>query len=157
MRRQHAQRAPRLALSSTLLDRARRGGEDGIGVRADESDRPHHNHQNDCEHHRVLGDVLSLLLNPQSAIKGHHVPPHNHFDGRIPMGEYPRVGAGRSREHRTQREVPWRALTPEWTTFCAFHTCVSSHNNAKRRAPRAFSPQTPRTIRDPCQHILFRP
>jgi hypothetical protein len=63
-----------------------------------------------------------------------------------------RVGAGPSREHRTQREVPWRALTPEQATFCAFRICVSSHNNAKRLAPRPFSPQTQRKNSRPKPH-----
>src|SRR5713101_6064800 len=45
-----------------LLNRARRRREDVVGVRADQPDGTHHNHQNDREHYRIFRDVLGFVI-----------------------------------------------------------------------------------------------
>jgi hypothetical protein len=48
-----------------LLDGAANIREHVVGVRTDEPDRPHHDHQNYSQHHRILGDILTTLIVPK--------------------------------------------------------------------------------------------
>ena len=48
-----------------LLNRAANLRKDIVRVRPDQTDRSHDNDQNDGQHHRVLGDVLTLLVIPE--------------------------------------------------------------------------------------------
>jgi hypothetical protein len=47
-----------------------------IGVAADQSYRSDHNNQNDCEHHRVFGDVLATLFLPKLTHCFNHFSPN---------------------------------------------------------------------------------
>jgi hypothetical protein len=51
--------------SALLDDSATYLREDVVRVRPNESYRPHDDDQNDSQHHRVLGNVLTLLVGPQ--------------------------------------------------------------------------------------------
>src|SRR5580698_6201464 len=55
-----------------LLNRAANVRENVVGVRADEPDRSHHDHQNHSQHHRVLSDVLTALITPKVLQKFGH-------------------------------------------------------------------------------------
>src|SRR5580704_1869356 len=60
--------APRRSKSiadSRLLDGAADVREHVVGVRADEPDRTHHDHQNYGQHHGILSDILTTLIVPQ--------------------------------------------------------------------------------------------
>jgi hypothetical protein len=47
-----------------------------VGVAANQSDRANHDYQDYCEHHRVLGDVLTTLFNPKfTDCLDHRLPP----------------------------------------------------------------------------------
>ncbi len=48
----------------TLLKRARRTGEYIGGVCADEFDRSHNQHENHCQHHGILRDILAIIVPP---------------------------------------------------------------------------------------------
>ena len=56
---------------------------------ADEADRAHHNDQDNCEHHCVFGDVLTVIFFPESAKQG-----SSHLrlpQGLIVWGFYPTI------------------------------------------------------------------
>jgi hypothetical protein len=53
--------------AALLLNRTRRSGKGIIGVRADESNCAYHDHKDHGQHYRILGDVLSALLQPEPA------------------------------------------------------------------------------------------
>jgi hypothetical protein len=54
-----------LALSeSGLLERAGYRGEGIIRVRADQANSADYQHQNHRQHHRILGDILTIVLEP---------------------------------------------------------------------------------------------
>lgn len=50
-----------------LLDGAGHVRENVVGVGADEADRANDDHENDGQHHGVLGDVLALFVSPELA------------------------------------------------------------------------------------------
>jgi hypothetical protein len=52
---------------AALLKRARYARESVVRVRANEPNRAHHQHQDHSQHHRIFGNVLSLIVTPQSA------------------------------------------------------------------------------------------
>jgi len=47
-------------------------GKDIVGIRADQPDCAHDDHQNHGQHHRVFGNVLALLVLPKSAQEVFH-------------------------------------------------------------------------------------
>jgi hypothetical protein len=53
--------------AANLLDGAGHVREDVVRVGADQPDRPHDDHENDGQHHGVLGDVLALFVSPKLA------------------------------------------------------------------------------------------
>ena len=54
------------SLRLPLLKRTGDRGEGGIRVRADETNSANHEYQDHCQHHCVFGDVLALVVSPQS-------------------------------------------------------------------------------------------
>src|SRR6266852_8277591 len=48
-----------------LTDGAADVGEYVVGVRTNEPDRAHHDHQNHSQHHRILGDILTTVIVPK--------------------------------------------------------------------------------------------
>ncbi len=52
-----------------LLQRARYIGEHVVGIAANQTNGSHHDHENDRQHDRVLGDVLTFILRPHLAQK----------------------------------------------------------------------------------------
>jgi hypothetical protein len=48
-----------------LLERTRNAGEHIVGVGADEPNCSNYYHEDDGQHHRVLGNVLSLVFTPK--------------------------------------------------------------------------------------------
>jgi len=36
-----------------------------VGIAADQSDCANDNHQDHCQHHRIFGDILTLILTPK--------------------------------------------------------------------------------------------
>ena len=61
-----------LKFAARLLDGAANVREYVVGVRADEPDRADYDHQDNRQHHRILGDILSLLILPEILPK---IPP----------------------------------------------------------------------------------
>src|SRR6202521_3745373 len=43
-----------------------------VGIRADQSDCAHHNYEDYSEHHRILGNVLSPVIQPNIAPRTSH-------------------------------------------------------------------------------------
>src|ERR1700745_4299461 len=68
----HPLKILRRALSPglSLLNRTRRRREHRIGVASNHSDRANHDHEDHREHHGVFGDVLSLVIGPETAKEG---------------------------------------------------------------------------------------
>ncbi len=52
-------------ISIALLYRAANLGEYVVGIRSDESNRAYDDDQNHSQHHRVLRNVLAMLIIPQ--------------------------------------------------------------------------------------------
>lgn len=48
-----------------LLDGTANIGEHVVGVRADETNRAHHDYQDDGEHYGVFGNILTALILPK--------------------------------------------------------------------------------------------
>src|ERR1700757_2010122 len=48
-----------------LLKRAADLRKDVIRVRSDQAHCAHYDYENDCQHHRVFGDILTVFLGPQ--------------------------------------------------------------------------------------------
>jgi hypothetical protein len=53
-----------------LLDRAGRLGEYPVGVRANHANRADHEHEDHGEHNGVFGDILALIIRPESRQQG---------------------------------------------------------------------------------------
>jgi hypothetical protein len=53
-----------------LLDRAGRLGEYSVGVRANHANRADHEHKDHGEHNGVFGDILALIIRPESRQQG---------------------------------------------------------------------------------------
>jgi hypothetical protein len=70
-----------------LLDRTRRGREHRIGVATNHADRAYDDHENDGEHDGVFGDILPLVIGPETTEKGEdhivHQPWWNFGTGSI--------------------------------------------------------------------------
>jgi hypothetical protein len=57
-----------------LLDRASDVGEYRVRVGADEPNRTYNDYQNHSQHYRVLGDILTCILRPESTEQFPHDP-----------------------------------------------------------------------------------
>src|SRR5277367_2263425 len=57
----------------SLPDRTGGGGKHVVCTRSNQSDCPDHQHQNNSTHHRILGDILALVLQPEPSKKIGHV------------------------------------------------------------------------------------
>lgn len=53
------------ARRSKLLDRAADLRKHVVGVRPDQTNRAYNDYQDDRQHHRVLGDVLTAIIGPK--------------------------------------------------------------------------------------------
>jgi hypothetical protein len=40
-----------------------------VGIRANETNRANHDYQNNGQHHRIFGDILTIVVKPQSLYK----------------------------------------------------------------------------------------
>lgn len=58
------------ALFLSLLYGTRRGRKHRIGVASNHPDRANHDHENHREHHGIFGDVLPLVIGPETAKEG---------------------------------------------------------------------------------------
>jgi hypothetical protein len=58
-------------LDELLPDRTSGGRKYVVCTASNHSDRPHYQNQNDGQHHRILSDILALLLRPELAKKSH--------------------------------------------------------------------------------------
>src|SRR5207249_10575855 len=62
-------------INQFLLNRTRHRREDVIRIRADEPNGAHDQDENHRQHHRILGNVLSLIVEETLPRSVNHVPP----------------------------------------------------------------------------------
>lgn len=60
-----------------LADRACGRRECVVSVTTNQTNGPNHENENHREHDSVLGDILTLFLNPESPAEFQHTPPTN--------------------------------------------------------------------------------
>jgi hypothetical protein len=132
--------------TSYLINRACRGGEDVVCVRANQSDGTDDKHEDHGKHHGVLRDVLPVIIQTRPAKNIDHGTPLADVDSDVEalVGSYSRNRIAGSDSFAIGRSgvSKWLALTRDGTKLWANPAGLSSNNRlisrAKSRAPRAI-------------------
>src|SRR5439155_18822620 len=97
-----------------LLNQTRHGIKNVSGIPAHEPNATNYQDENHCQHHRILGDVLAFIIEPNLPKKRIHVPPpvrNSRTSDQEGWGTAERTGL----DYRAK----WLAFTPNALPDCA--------------------------------------